>query len=143
MNWSRLLTLAATGCLVAAAWACGTDAVGIEACREIEGARCELAPACGIDMSIPKHWGGSGTDVTSCQRYYRDACLHGLASGIEPGNVALQDCVAAVRAGDCNVVRTPELHPACAFLIPPAPPPEPVVVDDAGADATSDAAIAP
>ena len=71
---------------------CGTDAVGIDACRDIETARCDAAQYCGrID------------DVEACQRFYRDHCLHGLAEGVEtPPDDAVADCVAAIqRAGEC------------------------------------------
>jgi len=71
---------------------CGTAAVGIEACRDIETARCEAAQYCGrID------------DVQACQRFYRDHCLHGLAKGVElPADDQIADCVQTIeRAGQC------------------------------------------
>lgn len=115
--------------------ACGTEPVGVDACRRIEHVRCESAAACGIDLSMPVHRGDSpASDVNACKRYYDDACLHGLATTKEPGNVAVQACIDAIITGSCDVVRTPESDPACAFLIPPAAPaPAPV---DAGTDAT-------
>ena len=117
--------------------ACGTDAVGVQSCRNIETARCNQAAACNISLTQPLH---SGPDVAACVRYYNDACLHGLASGNDPGAPGVQKCIDAINTGDCVVVANPEKAPndACAFLIPPAPPP----VVEAGADApdaTSDA----
>jgi len=99
--------------------ACGTDAVGVEACRQIEEARCKRAPQCGIDMSLPVHRDTPSHDVDACIRYYRDACLHGLATTKEPGAVQVQACIDAINTPDCTVVKNPETNPACAFLIPP------------------------
>ncbi len=53
---------------------CGTDAVGVDECRDIEEARCEAAQFCDIV-----------DDVDACKRFYRDQCLHGLANGEQPG----------------------------------------------------------
>jgi hypothetical protein len=71
---------------------CGTDAVGIDACRDIEIARCEAAQHCGrVD------------DVAACRRFYRDHCLHGLRTGIEvPPEDEVNRCVATIKkAGEC------------------------------------------
>ncbi len=71
---------------------CGTAAVGIDVCRDIETARCEAAQYCGrID------------DVEACQRYYRDACLHGLGEGVEaPTRDVVDACVRTIeKAGQC------------------------------------------
>jgi hypothetical protein len=114
--------------------ACGTDATGIEACRQIEEARCRKAPGCGVDMNVPPHRDSPKQDVEACVRYYRDACLHGMAVA-DPGHPQTQSCVDAILAGDCPTVLNPETHPACAFLIPPNTPPP-----DAAADAPPDAA---
>ncbi len=126
------------------AFACGTDPVGIESCRKIEDARCENAKSCGIDISgNPVHRRDGTTpdlqaqeDVGACKRYYEDACLHGLVTTSDPGAVQAQACVDAINnTTDCDIVKNPEKTPACAFLLPPAAP---VVVAEAGADATSD-----
>jgi hypothetical protein len=70
---------------------CGTSAVGVGDCREIEEARCEAGPACGII-----------TDVDECKRYYRDHCLHGLATTAPPQRADVDLCVAQIRqAGEC------------------------------------------
>jgi hypothetical protein len=110
---------------IATMWvgACGTDAVGIETCRQIEEARCRRAPDCpDIDLSKPPHRGSPATDVDACIRFYRDACLHGLAVA-DPGAVTTKACIDAIGAGSCTVVEHPETAAACAWLIPPAPSP--------------------
>ncbi len=99
--------------------ACGTDAVGVDACRAIQKAECEAAPACGIVLEPPYHT--TGTDVDECIRFYNDQCLHGLASGTDPGTVAVNACVSAIESaatteGGCAVVADPPLSPACAWL---------------------------
>ena len=130
----RVLVLAALALGLATALACGTDGVGVDACRQIEGARCESANSCGIDLSKPVHRTDSPSgDVGACKRYYEDACLHGLVTTEDPGAVKVQDCVNVLNdpATSCDIVRNPEKHPSCAFLIPPAAP---VVPADAAAD---------
>lgn len=103
--------------------ACGTDPVGVETCRRIEQVRCESAPACGIDLGRPVHRGDDPKSaVAACIRYYDDACLHGLAAPEDPGSVKTQACVDAIANGDCEIVKAPEKHPDCAFLVPPPPP---------------------
>jgi hypothetical protein len=126
-----VLACALPGVFVVAMVACGTDPVGVESCRKIEHARCENAPACGIDLSRPVHRGDSPEkDVTACIRYYDDACLHGLAIPNDPGSIAVDACVDAINNGDCSVVKKPESHPACGFLAP-QPPPAPAPAVDA------------
>ena len=129
---------------LASALACGTDPVGVESCRQIEGARCENAKSCGIDLSSPVHRRDAPTtderdqqDVGACKRFYEDACLHGLVTTVDPGAVATQACVEAINSTlDCDIVKAPEKHPSCAFLLPPAAPPAPIA--DAAADAAAD-----
>jgi len=114
---------------------CGTDAQGVDDCREIEQTRCAAAKNCGIV-----------SDVEACQRYYRDQCLHGLPVP-PPGSVQLKACVDVIRAaGDCaqsggvdtelrdcdlsssapelktacDLVREPEKTQECSFLTPGA-----------------------
>jgi hypothetical protein len=106
---------------------CGTDAVDVDGCKQIEEARCRQAPACGIPIEPP--WFTSGTDVDSCVRYYDVACLHGLDVGA-PGTSALSACVAAIQADTkakdgCAVVKQPQTDTAaCGWLIPPASAPD-------------------
>jgi uncharacterized membrane protein YgcG len=118
---------------------CSTDAVGVDECRQIEHARCEAASHCGIV-----------DDVESCQRFYRDHCLHGLAVE-SPGAIVLESCVGVIqRAGECardhgqeapleecgevsddvgdaevacDLVLHPERSTECSFLWPSEPPP--------------------
>ena len=121
----RVLVLAALALGLAAALAC-TNPVGIDACRQIERARCENANSCGIDLSKPVHRGDSpALDVGACKRYYDDACLHGLVTTEDPGAAKVDDCVKVLNdpATGCDIIRNPEKHPACAFLVPPAPAP--------------------
>jgi hypothetical protein len=127
---------------LASAFACGTDPIGVESCRQIEDARCENAKSCGLDISgnpVHRRDGDSPDkqdqqDVGACKRFYEDACLHGLVTTTDPGSEKTQVCVDAINASqDCDIVKTPETHPECSFLLPPAAPPE-----DAGADAATE-----
>jgi hypothetical protein len=120
--------------LVSAA-GCGTDAQGVDDCRDIEQTRCAAAKNCGLV-----------SDVAECQRYYRDQCLHGLAVK-SPGSSQIKACVTTIRAagvcaasgmdtalsdcdgvtGDapgvvaaCEIVNNPEKASECAFLAPDA-----------------------
>lgn len=116
---------------------CGTNAVGIDECRDIEEARCRAGDPCGII-----------DDVAACERYYRDHCLHGLATK-PPGNAVVGACVQIINdAGQCasndpetaladcdpvfakargslktacDVVAHPELTPECSFLLDTPP----------------------
>jgi hypothetical protein len=130
-----LTAFAGVGALV---FACGTDAVGIDACRQVESARCLQAPNCGIDLTIPVHRDTPKTDIDACIRFYHEQCLHGLAAAKDPGTQAVKECVDAINTGDCKVVKDPTLAPACTWLIPPAPPPE---ADAAAVDAADSATV--
>lgn len=124
------LALAACGTLVLVV-ACGTDASGIDGCRQIETARCQRAASCGVDLSGIAYVGSSASDaIDGCVRYYHEACLHGLVV-TDPGGTKIQACVKAVNTGTCDVVKAPETAADCAWLIPP--------VVDAGSDADADA----
>ncbi len=126
--------------ILASAAACGTEPVGVEACRKIERVRCESAQACGIDLGRPLHSGDSPeSNVAACIRYYDDQCLHGLVTTKEPSPQSVDACVDAIITGDCSVVRAPETNEACSFLVPPAPP-APAPVTDAADESTTDAA---
>lgn len=130
---------------------------GVEACRAIEGARCEVAPAC---PGFP-----AASSVDSCKRFYRDECLVGTenaeagaadpapcvaaihALGACSGNDAATPCEgaptldasciandAAVDPTACNILmHCPEVLSACSFIAAPA------AVTDAAADAVSNA----
>ena len=75
--------------------ACSTGAVGVDACRAIESARCDAVPACeGDDPSF-----GIVTEeqIRNCKVFYNDHCLHGLENTEEdPSQDTIDDCVAAV-----------------------------------------------
>ena len=130
--------------LAAVAPGCGTDAVGVETCRQIETARCHQAQKCpdDINLMIPTHRDSPLTDVEACIRFYKDACLHGLATDKDPGAVATKACVDAINTGDCTVVTHPETHPSCAWLIPPNPPPVADAATDGDATVVPHAAVA-
>jgi hypothetical protein len=134
-TWAHLTRLALASLMVggAAAVACGNGAVGVQACRDIEAARCEAAPSCpaslpageGTDLASPVP---TGDPVAACVRYYNDACLHGLATSVAPSTVAVNDCVSAIQAAGkaaakgntaaCATIVSPQNVAACAFLIP-------------------------
>lgn len=140
---------------------CGTDAQNIDACKQIEGARCEVAPSC-----------SAGFDVDACKRFYNEACLVGTGN-VDAGDVSalVGPCVAALKAcaapdagaalgcpgqafaaGDagitctdsdgrtieptaCNILmHCPETLAACAWVQKPAS-----TDTDAGAEAGADA----
>lgn len=126
--WSAICAFTLLG-----ATGCGTEAQGIDACRDIEQARCGAAKSCGLI-----------DDVEACKRFYRDQCLHGL-SVKSPGALQVNDCVATIRSaglcaaqdqgarlsqcdaplssrvGDetaCELINAPETATACSFLAP-------------------------
>jgi hypothetical protein len=116
---------------------CGTDAKGVDDCRDIEEARCVAAKNCAML-----------SDVDGCKRFYRDQCLHGLAvsppgsnqvklcvaaiqnagtcasqaDGTEASDVPLEQCTPAIGTSSattaCEIVKEPELATDCAFLAP-------------------------
>lgn len=85
-------------------YGCGTDAVGVDACRQIEDARCEAAPDCTGDEDTF----GIRTEeqVQNCKSLYRDQCLHGIenAGGSdedevdEPSDGDINRCIKAIQA---------------------------------------------
>jgi hypothetical protein len=113
---------------------CGTKAVGMTECRDIEFARCQAGVSCGLVR-----------DVEACKQHYQDHCLHGLAVDDVPRQNKIKDCVDAITAagtcakrhgrkatpkqcGDdfsdsdakriCDIVDEPEQAAQCTFLIP-------------------------
>lgn len=132
---SCALLSAATAFTIVTAAGCGTDAKGVDDCREIEEARCSAAKNCDLIK-----------DVSECQNFYRDQCLHGLAVS-PPGSTQIKSCVATIRAAGlcalqatdtapsdctnapssetsatttCEIVTNPELTSECSFLKPDA-----------------------
>lgn len=107
--------LSAGAAVLLLAFACGTEAVGVEECRTIESARCRADAAC-----QPRDF-----DVAACERFYRDHCLHGMALESAPGQRAVDDCAAAISAaGQCAAASTTEPLAACA-LAPETRPGDP------------------
>ncbi|WP_437948161.1 hypothetical protein WME98_47035 [Sorangium sp. So ce296] len=89
------------GAVTLATQSCGTAAVGIGACRQIETARCEAAAAC------PAWVGSADADekVDACVEFVWDQCLHGIENAgtednpaPEPTESQIQACVDAVGA---------------------------------------------
>lgn len=134
---ATLLSAAATFSIVTAS-GCGTDAVGVEDCRDIEQARCEAGSACLDASGAPLI-----EDVAACKRFYRDHCLHGL-SVKSPGQATVSACVQVIQAAGrcakddpnsdlsctettsnphrgftlaCDVFAHPELADECSFLL--------------------------
>ncbi|MBK9263516.1 MAG: hypothetical protein IPM54_27380 [Polyangiaceae bacterium] len=137
---SAAVALAIVGSLSGAfASACTGDAVGVEACQQIEAARCESATACGV----------SDTESQYCSAFYRDQCLHGMTNpGSDPSTASINACTEAIHATagcartgaasmaqcptialasgvdpttilPCAIIkRTPEVLSACAFIQP-------------------------
>jgi hypothetical protein len=142
MTVRRLVALALLVAGPAVASGCGTDAVDVDGCRQIEEARCRQAPACGIPIAMP--YFTSETDVDACVRYYDDACLHGLAVS-DPGPAAVSACVTAIeddtmKKDGCSVVKQPQTDTAaCGWLLPPT---SAVDASDAPSDAAADADVA-
>lgn len=121
---------------------CDTGAIGIESCRAIETARCEAAPACfGDEYGTTIE---TEEQVENCKVFYRDHCLVGLETTIEPDTQQTDACVVAVEktaacetanaptmaecadapgvradsvdATPCQVLAAPERLNACAFV---------------------------
>ena len=115
--------------------ACG-NAVGTDACQSIEHARCQWIVQCfgdaaGGNYGLPTPRSGQTTTssaVDDCNRYYDDACLHGMVTNVPPSTTDVSACVQAIQtATDCTIVLNPETAPACVFL-----------TYDAGTDADGD-----
>jgi hypothetical protein len=92
--------------------ACGSKAVGVDLCKQIDTARCQRAPACGVMLTTPDFT--SGTAVDACIRYYDVACLNGLEVAA-PSSAEANACVDAINS-DCDYVATPQNYPACSWL---------------------------
>ena len=133
---ATLLSAAATFSIVTAS--CGTNAVGVDDCRDIEQARCRASASCLDGDGVPLI-----QDVPACERYYRDHCLHGFAVKPPAGadvaaciqiieqagrcaqedpesELACTDTASARRTGftrACDVVTHPERATECAFLL--------------------------
>ncbi len=69
---------------------CGTDATGIDACRQIEQTRCEIIVGC------PDSLVNNEVEVEECKLFYRDQCLFGMPEDISPDPVDVEACIAAL-----------------------------------------------
>jgi hypothetical protein len=134
---ATLLSAAATFSLVTAS-GCGTSAVGVDECRDIEQARCRASASCLDAKGNPLI-----EDVPACERYYRDHCLHGLAVK-PPAGASVGACLDVIEAAGrcaksdpeapldctetastprgnfslaCDLVAHPERAVECAFLL--------------------------
>lgn len=133
---ATVLSAAAMFSLVTAS--CGTSALGVDDCRDIEQARCRASASCLDSNGVPLI-----DDVPACERYYRDHCLHGLAVK-PPAGASVSACVQVIEAAGrcaksdptspldecpktvtapqrglthaCDVVTHPERATECAFL---------------------------
>ena len=92
--------------------ACGSKAVGVSTCKQIETARCQAAAACNSPITWPDDT--SGTDVAACIRYYDVACLDGLQVSA-PTSAEVTACIASINS-TCAYVITPQDSPECAWL---------------------------
>ncbi|WP_437321335.1 hypothetical protein [Sorangium sp. So ce385] len=99
-TWVAAVSLG-LGAVTLAIQSCGTAAVGIDACRQIETARCEAAAAC------PAWVGSADADekVDACVEFVWDQCLHGIENAgtednpaPEPTASQIQACVDAIGA---------------------------------------------
>jgi hypothetical protein len=99
----RLLTASAALLLMGAAVLhCSTGAVGIEACRDIETKKCEVAVDCpGVDIS-------EESDVNECKLFYHDQCMFGIADAeADPDGILVEACIAAIdQAAGCKGAET-------------------------------------
>jgi hypothetical protein len=125
----RSILIVLFGALVPIA-ACGTSAVGVDLCNQIETARCNQAVALkcnggyggdsgsAISLSAPPH---PEDDLSACTRFYSIACLHGLDLSSAPaGNsTEVTGCVSLINQTDaCSVIANPQNTDACAWLNP-------------------------
>jgi hypothetical protein len=124
MGRSLFVVLLASALVVGFVLACGQAAVGVDSCTTIEHARCQWIVQCFGDAAnygLPtrRSDSDSSSPVDDCDRFYNDACLHGLVTTVQPSSSAVAECVTAINnATDCTIVYNPETADACAFLIP-------------------------
>jgi hypothetical protein len=133
----RNACIIAVGVLLPIAVACGTSAVGVDDCIQIETARCTRAvqlscgPDSGINLETPATVSNDPADLqAACIRDYNIACLHGTAATPPASTGPVTQCVMAIaEASTCGIVANPQDYDACAWLNP----------TEAAAEAASDA----
>jgi hypothetical protein len=144
-KWIRVSVIVLFGAVIPAA-ACGTSAVGVDTCDQIEAARCMQAVNLnctpdssngGINLAAPPH--PDSNSVTPCVRYYSIACLHGLDIPGPPDASQVNSCLRTINdaalweAAACSVIAYPQAYPGCEWLdAGPAPA-------EAASDAEKDA----
>jgi hypothetical protein len=120
MRAAVLFGLGVTAAAGMVAVACSQGVVGVDACKQIEHARCYWIEQCYSDASnygLPTRRSDSTSPVDDCFRYYDDACEHGLVTNVPPTSDQVNLCVDAINtATDCTIVQSPETADACAFL---------------------------
>ena len=150
MRRHRVAFFVVFGVLVPLA-ACGTSAMGVDICNEIESARCTRAAALEmsghtcteplklpdgavldsgvvLDFLAPFADGGTATEnAAACIRFYSVACLHGLVTPDVPSSSSsyVVNCVNAINSGSCAVVIDPTGEAgggACQWLLEAGPP---------------------
>ena len=108
---------------------CSTDAVGIEACRLIQTARCEVAPSC---LGQEEFAIETEEQVENCITYYIDGCLVGVENS-GAGDESGVGCEGAIRAiGACEADGKP-----LAECKNPSDDDKPVKLADGSDEATS------
>lgn len=120
MRWARpLLVLVVAGAIGPAG--CGTSAIGVEDCRNIEEARCRAARGCNFGLE-------TNSDEDACLRFSRDNCLHGMVVQA-PTTGAVTECVNAINAAGACASKKTKLD-ACAGARPSAYAPSTATVCD-------------
>ncbi len=122
---SALLVLALG---VAFGGACSAVSTGVDACRQIESARCNALSTCDKANFI-------GT-ADSCTRFYDVQCGRGLADGArEPSAPELKACTDRIVA-DCTVAHDPLASVECKKFLSPEPLPDTGTADTGTPDTT-------
>jgi uncharacterized membrane protein YgcG len=103
---SCALLSAITAFAIVTASGCGTDAKGVDSCRDIEEARCVAEMNCGLI-----------SDVSACQDYYRDQCLHGLPV-TPPASSDIKSCVATIKAAGVCALQGKDTAPSDCVNVP-------------------------
>ena len=88
------LTLGLCPAVLALAMSCDRGATGEDACREIEGKRCEHLIGCAEAPEIVDEG-----DIVACRVFYRDQCLFGIANdsfNADPDEGLVEGCLIAL-----------------------------------------------
>lgn len=109
-------SIASVAFALSASTGCEGDAVGVDACTQIEQRRCELAPACAGKAGIPNI--KDEVSIQNCKDLYRDHCLVGLENtSREPNKDEIDACLAALTATtDCQKNGVTEMS-ACLGVV--------------------------